>query len=111
MSLWVKDELRKMAEATTYISPFREYGRPMRIEGRRLGNFSYRTRRAVEIVFTIPCFVSGANLLFGWEYFGGRDNAVFAISVVILFLVMRFIGPGPGQTRSQEAHDESRLGE
>jgi len=71
----------------------------MRLEGRRLGKFSHRTRRAMEMLCAVPCLVLGANVLFGWNVFGARDKAAFAFSVAVLFLVMRFLGPGPNGAR------------
>jgi hypothetical protein len=82
----------------------------MRLEGQRLGKFSYRTRRAMEMVCAIPCIVLGLNLLFSWKLFGEHGGAVFALSVAFLFLVMRFLGPGPDEARSRKVRGEPPLG-
>lgn len=59
----------------------------------RLGNFSFRARRIMVGVALVPCLLSGMNVYLGWHLLGGFDNAVLGGCLILLFLVMRYLGP------------------
>ena len=71
----------------------------MEIAGRRLGNFSIKARRAFVGCALVPCAVALANYYLGWRLFGRFGQAPIAVSFVILFLVMRYLGPTVQQLR------------
>jgi hypothetical protein len=71
----------------------------MDIEGKRLGNFSLTTRRGFVGLALIPCAASVANHYFGWGLLGSQDSWSIAASFVLMFLVMRYLGPTVRQIR------------
>jgi hypothetical protein len=69
------------------------------LPGKRLGNFSLRARRAFVGLALAPCIVTVANYYLGWELFGRSQKWSIAVSFVVLFLVMRYLGPTVQQLR------------
>lgn len=65
----------------------------MRIGENRLGKFSFRTRRVFVGCALVPCVLTAANYYFGWGIFGKSDRWSVAASFILLFLVMRYLGP------------------
>lgn len=59
----------------------------------RLGNFKFNTRRVFVALTLIPCVLSAANIYVEWHWFGKYDNHVLIGCFVVLFLVMRYLGP------------------
>lgn len=75
----------------------------MELVGKRLGNFSLRARRIFVGCALAPCFVTVANHYLGWELFGRSERWPIAVSFVVLFLVMRYLGPTVQQLREYRA--------
>lgn len=71
----------------------------MELGGNRLGNFSLTTRRAFVACALVPCAVTVANHYFEWSLFGRDDRWSIAASFLLLFLVMRYLGPTVQQLR------------
>lgn len=71
----------------------------MELAGTRLGKFSLTTRRAFVGCALVPCAVTVANHYLGWGLFGSDDRWPIAASFVLLFLVMRYLGPTVHQLR------------
>jgi hypothetical protein len=65
----------------------------MELAGNRLGKFSLQTRRAFVGCALAPCIVTVANYYLGWGLFGRFDRGLIVVSFVVLFLVMRYLGP------------------
>jgi len=74
----------------------------------RLGKFSLTTRRVFVGCALVPCVVTVANHYFGWGLFGWEDRWSIAASFVLLFLVMRYLGPTVQQLR--EYRESRRAG-
>jgi hypothetical protein len=71
----------------------------MELGGNRLGKFSLTTRRVFVCCALVPSVVTVANHYLGWGLFGVDDRLSIAISFVVLFLVMRYLGPTVHQLR------------
>lgn len=69
------------------------------LPGRRIGAFSFNTRRAFVGVALAICIACFANYYFAWGVFGQYEKWFRASSVVALFLTMRFVGPTVQQVR------------
>lgn len=65
----------------------------MELGGNRLGKFPLTVRRAFVGCALVPCAVTVANHYPGWGLFGRDDRWSIAVSFVLLFLVMRYLGP------------------
>jgi hypothetical protein len=65
----------------------------------RLGNFSFQTRRVFVGCALVPCAFSVANYYFEWWLTGTLERGLVAGSFVLLFLVMRYLGPTVQQVR------------
>jgi hypothetical protein len=59
----------------------------------RLGNFSFRTRRWIAGCAALPFLLALASHYFEWGLFGAADSWVIAVSAVVLFLTIRYLGP------------------
>jgi hypothetical protein len=59
----------------------------------RLGNFSFRTRRWIAGCAAFPFLLALASHFFQWGLFGAADNWAMALSAVVLFLAIRYLGP------------------
>ena len=59
----------------------------------RLGNFSLSMRRLFVGAALIPCVLSVASYYLHWGIAGRFGKAAIAVSFVVLFLVMRYLGP------------------
>lgn len=79
----------------------------MELGGNRLGEFSLTTRRVFVGCALVPCVVTVANHYFGWGLFGGHDRLSIAASFIVLFFVMRYLGPTVQQLREYRASDRS----
>lgn len=77
----------------------------MELRGNRLGNFSLATRRAFVGCALVPCAVTVANHYFGWALFGKGERWSIAASFVLLFLVMRYLGPTMQQLSEERERD------
>jgi predicted small integral membrane protein len=75
----------------------------MELAGKRLGNFSLRARRVFVGLALAPCLVTVANYYLGWGLFGRSEKWSIAVSFVVLFLVMRYLGPTVQQLREYRA--------
>lgn len=71
----------------------------MEIGETRMGNFSLKVRRAFVGGALVPCVLTVANHYFGWGLFGRNDRWSIGASFVLLFLVMRYLGPTVQQLR------------
>lgn len=71
----------------------------MELGGTRLGKFSLTARRAFVGCAIVPCAVAVANHYLGWGLFGRDDRWSIAAAFVLLFLVMRYLGPTVQQLR------------
>ena len=71
----------------------------MELPGKRLGTFSLRARRIFVGLALAPCIVTVANYYLGWGLFGRPEKWSIAVSFVVLFLVMRYLGPTVQQLR------------
>lgn len=71
----------------------------MELGGNRLGRFSLTTRRLFVGCALVPCVVTVSNHYFGWGLFGVDDRVSIAVSFIVLFLVMRYLGPTVQQLR------------
>lgn len=80
----------------------------MELGGRRLGKFSLTARRAFVGGALVPCAVAIANHYLEWRLFGQDDRWPIAASFVLLFLVMRYLGPTVQQLR--EYRERRRAG-
>jgi hypothetical protein len=78
----------------------------MELAGKRLGKFSLQTRRAFVGCALAPCIVTVANYYLGWGLFGRSERWLIAVSFVVLFLVMRYLGPTVQELR--EYRDKKR---
>jgi hypothetical protein len=59
----------------------------------RLGKFSFNMRRLFVGCALVPCIVTVADYYLGWGLFGRFGRWAIAVSFVLLFLVMRYLGP------------------
>lgn len=80
----------------------------MELGGNRWGKFSLTTRRVFVGSALVPCVVTVANHYFGWRLFGGDDRWSISASFILLFLVMRYLGPTVKQLR--EYRESGRSG-
>jgi hypothetical protein len=80
----------------------------MELGGSRLGKFSLTTRRVFVGFALAPCVVTVANHYLGWGIFGGHDRLPIAASFIVLFFVMRYLGPTVQQLR--EYRESGRSG-
>lgn len=80
----------------------------MELGGKRLGNFTLMARRAFVGCALVPCAVIVANHYLEWGLFGRDDRWSIAASFVLLFLVMRYLGPTLQQLR--EYRNSGRTG-
>ena len=80
----------------------------MDIEGNRLGNFSLTARRGFVGLALVPCAVSVANYYFGWGLLGSQERWSIAASFVLMFLVMRYLGPTVHQIREYRDGKKNR---
>lgn len=71
----------------------------MELGGTRLGKFSLTARRVFVGCALIPCVVTVVNHYLRWGLFGRGDKWAIAASFVLLFLVMRYLGPTVQQLR------------
>ena len=81
----------------------------MDLGGSRLGNFSLSTRRLVVGVALIPCVLFVASHYLNWGLAGRFGKEAIAGSFVVLFLVMRYLGPTVDdlrRLRNAERHDD-----
>lgn len=67
--------------------------------GKRFGKFSLRARRAFVGCALAVCATAVANYYFRWGLFGNDERWSVAMSFVLLFLVMRYLGPTMQQIR------------
>ena len=81
----------------------------MEIEGKRLGNFSLTARRGFAGLALVPAAVSVANHYFEWGLLGSQDRWSIAASGVLMFLVMRYLGPTVRQIR--EYREGKKMGD
>ena len=65
----------------------------MDLTGRRLGDFSLKARRLFVGLALIPFLLSVLNHYLQWHLVGRFDNVAVAVASVVLFLVMRYLGP------------------
>jgi len=75
----------------------------MELAGRRLGSFSLLVRRVFVGLALVPCLVAVANSYLGWGLFSKFGKWAIVISFVVLFLVMRYLGPTVQQLREYRA--------
>jgi hypothetical protein len=80
-------------------------GRRMKHERDRLFRMSFTARRIAVVVALVPCGFFTSNVLFGWDWFGDLDYRLMVASFVVLFLVIRFLGPTIQQVRQ---HSDSK---
>lgn len=81
----------------------------MELGGRRLGQFSTTTRRWFVGVALIPYTFAMLNDFCQWHLFGRFDKAVMPVSILLLFLVLRYLGPTiPGRKRGGDADAQGR---
>jgi len=59
----------------------------------RLGRFSFQMRRVFVGCALLPCVMTVAGYYLRWGLFGGFGRWAIAASFVLLFLVMRHLGP------------------
>jgi hypothetical protein len=69
----------------------------------RLGKFSFNMRRVFVGCALVPCIVAVADYYLGWELFGKFGRWAIAASFVLLFLVMRYLGPTVQEVRDYRA--------
>ena len=65
----------------------------------RVGGFSFRVRRLFVGLALLPCGLAVANFYLHWGLFGGYDKHALAAAFVVLYLVMRYLGPTMAQLR------------
>jgi hypothetical protein len=71
----------------------------MELGENRLGKFSFQMRRGFVGCALVPCMVTVADYYLGWGLFGRFGRWAIAASFVLLFLVMRYLGPTVQQVR------------
>ena len=76
----------------------------MDIPGKRLGNFSLAVRRAFVGIALAACALALFDHFFDWRLFGDGANWPIPVAFVLLFLVLRFLGPTVEQL---QAHRDS----
>jgi hypothetical protein len=69
------------------------------LEGKRLGNFSFNTRRVIAGCALVPCIVTLADYYLGWGLFGRFGRWVIAASFVLVVFVLRYIAPTVQEVR------------
>lgn len=79
----------------------------MELGGTRLGKFSLAAGRAFVGGASVPCAVSVVNHYLGWGLFGRDDRWSIGLSFVLLFLVMRYLGPTMQQLREYRQNDRA----
>ena len=65
----------------------------MYLGSNRLGKFSFRMRRIFVGFALMPCGVTVADYYLRWGLFGRFERWAIAASFVLLFVVMRYLGP------------------
>ncbi len=65
----------------------------MQLGKNRIGTFSFQVRRLFAGCALVPCILAVSNYYLGWGLFGRFQRAFMAASFVLLFLVMRYLGP------------------
>jgi hypothetical protein len=65
----------------------------MKLGDDRLGNMSFNARRTMVALALLPFLLTVANLYFEWHWFGQFDKRVVFVCAVVLFLVLRYLGP------------------
>ncbi len=65
----------------------------MQVGEDRLGKFSFRMRRVFVGCALLPCVVTVMDYYLRWGLFGRFGRWAIAASFVLLFLVMRYLGP------------------
>ena len=65
----------------------------MQLGENRLGKLSFRMRRVLVGCALLPCVVAVADYYLQWGLFGKFGRSAIAASFVLLFLVMRYLGP------------------
>ena len=71
----------------------------MQLGKNRLGAFSFQVRRVFVGCALVPCILSVLNYYFKWQLFGKSTRWSIAASFVLLFLVMRYLGPTVEEVR------------
>lgn len=71
----------------------------MRLGENRLGTFSFNMRRVFVGCALVPCIVTVADHYLGWGLFGRFGRGAIAASFILLFLVMRYLGPTVQEVR------------
>ena len=71
----------------------------MKLGENRLGKFSFQARRLFVGCALFPCILAVANYYFGWGLFGRAERWFIAAAFVLLFLVIRYLGPTVQQIR------------
>ncbi len=77
----------------------------MRLGQNRLGGFSFQVRRVLVGCALVPCVLAVANDYFEWWPVGMFARGLIAASFVLLFLVMRYLGPTVQQVRDHRRGD------
>lgn len=65
----------------------------MKLGDDRLGNMSFNARRTIVALSLLPFSLVVANLYFEWHWFGKFDKRAVLVCAVVLFLVLRYLGP------------------
>jgi hypothetical protein len=80
----------------------------MQLGGNRIGKFSFTMRRVFVGCALVPCVLAVANYYFEWGLFGSFDRGLIAASFVLLFLVMRYLGPTMQEIRDHRSRANTR---
>lgn len=75
----------------------------MELEGKRLGNFSFNTRRVIAGCVLVLCIVTVADYYLGWGLFGRFGRWAIAASFVLVVFVLRYIAPTVQEVRDYRA--------
>jgi hypothetical protein len=65
----------------------------------RIGRFSLQVRRLFVGLAALPCALSVADWYFKWNLFGRFGRYSVGVSFIVLFLVMRYLGPTTQEMR------------
>lgn len=82
----------------------------MQLGENRLGKFSFQVRRIFVGCALVPCILSVANYYLDWGLFGKRERWPIAASFVLLFLVMRYLGPTLQEVRDYRSSGRAKAG-
>jgi len=67
----------------------------------RIGVFSLRARRLFVGLALAPCGIAVANIYLRWGLFGAYERHAVAAAFVVLYLVMRYLGPTMAELRER----------